>query len=371
MAKKVGGGGAIMQPYDKNGEYDFNEEGVEPERVVKAKTPEDAEREKFKKTLQEPVGEKRDDSKTNNVLNSNRVDYYKYLTQDGLKNCIEAGTPEMANITNELFLNDSYGLGKPPFSGDSFFSSAYNKVSYHEGKDEDSIHCLGEVFYHESWHAIDYNYSDGSNVDFPKKNRLSTSYILSTGKTLHQTFVEEFTSANVAMVKQDFEQDRISFWAKQGVDYNKVKKDYDWYMQERHNIYIRIYNQTNDLKKAKEEKDKFITQHKSIEDTYWKVQGNVDFKRRWASMSDVCSGATKDKDSLDVSHHPAKYWRETIYNRGIEVFAEFAASKATNPESHQLLRKYLPNTAKAFDEIFENLRKGVIKPNGSRKTWRP
>lgn len=33
MAKKVGGGGAIMQPYDKNGEYDFN--GSEPvERVV-------------------------------------------------------------------------------------------------------------------------------------------------------------------------------------------------------------------------------------------------------------------------------------------------------------------------------------------------
>lgn len=33
MAKKVGGGGAIMQPYDENGEYDFN--GSEPvERVV-------------------------------------------------------------------------------------------------------------------------------------------------------------------------------------------------------------------------------------------------------------------------------------------------------------------------------------------------
>lgn len=33
MAKKIGGGGAIMQPYDENGEYDFN--GSEPvERVV-------------------------------------------------------------------------------------------------------------------------------------------------------------------------------------------------------------------------------------------------------------------------------------------------------------------------------------------------
>lgn len=31
MAKKVGGGGAIMQPYDENGEYDFN--GAEVEKV--------------------------------------------------------------------------------------------------------------------------------------------------------------------------------------------------------------------------------------------------------------------------------------------------------------------------------------------------
>lgn len=52
MAKKVGGGGAIMQPYDENGEYDFN--GSEPvERVVKNKPPTDKSIDELKKEVAE------------------------------------------------------------------------------------------------------------------------------------------------------------------------------------------------------------------------------------------------------------------------------------------------------------------------------
>ena len=92
MAKKVGGGGAIMQPYDtKDGEYGFNEEG--PVERNSNFTPKNGSFATKKTNLNHKDGKSKsiafDNQKIQQVLISNRVDYYKYLTQDRLKNCIE------------------------------------------------------------------------------------------------------------------------------------------------------------------------------------------------------------------------------------------------------------------------------------------
>lgn len=99
MAKKVGGGGAIMQPYDENGEYDFN--GSEPVERNKNFTP---------KTKASNNNITQDISLTNKIKTPQFVKTRKeaedYLTNKlGLK-----VDTSVRNIDDELFVSNANKL---------------------------------------------------------------------------------------------------------------------------------------------------------------------------------------------------------------------------------------------------------------------
>ena len=78
-----------------------------------------------------------------------------------------------------------------------------------------------------------------------------------------------------------------------------------------------------------------------------------------ADVSDLFGGATVCKCEDGWGHSKA-YWRPKGTQKGYELkplahegFAEFFSAYTANPESREMLRKYLPESSKTFDEIIE------------------
>lgn len=80
-----------------------------------------------------------------------------------------------------------------------------------------------------------------------------------------------------------------------------------------------------------------------------------------ADVSDLFGGATVCKCDDGWGHSKA-YWRPRGTQKGYELkplahegFAEFFSAYTANPESREMLRKYLPESSKIFDEIIEEV----------------
>lgn len=80
-----------------------------------------------------------------------------------------------------------------------------------------------------------------------------------------------------------------------------------------------------------------------------------------ADVSDLFGGATVCKCDDGWGHSKA-YWRPKGTQKGYELkplahegFAEFFSAYTANPESREMLRKYLPESGKIFDEIIEEV----------------
>lgn len=80
-----------------------------------------------------------------------------------------------------------------------------------------------------------------------------------------------------------------------------------------------------------------------------------------ADVSDLFGGATVCKCEDGWGHSKA-YWRPKGTQKGYELkplahegFAEFFSAYTANPESREMLRKYLPESSKIFDEIIEEV----------------
>lgn len=80
-----------------------------------------------------------------------------------------------------------------------------------------------------------------------------------------------------------------------------------------------------------------------------------------ADVSDLFGGATVCKCDDGWGHSKA-YWRPKGTQKGYELkplahegFAEFFSAYTANPESREMLRKYLPESSKIFDEMIEEV----------------
>ena len=80
-----------------------------------------------------------------------------------------------------------------------------------------------------------------------------------------------------------------------------------------------------------------------------------------ADVSDLFGGATVCKCEDGWGHSKA-YWRPKGTQKGYELkplahegFAEFFSAYTANPESREMLRKYLPESSKIFDEIIKEV----------------
>lgn len=80
-----------------------------------------------------------------------------------------------------------------------------------------------------------------------------------------------------------------------------------------------------------------------------------------ADLSDLFGGATVCKCEDGWGHEKA-YWRPKLSQKGYELkplahegFAEFFSAYTANPESLEMLRKYLPESTKIFEEMIEEV----------------
>ena len=105
------------------------------------------------------------------------------------------------------------------------------------------------------------------------------------------------------------------------------------------------------------------TLHHSKKDAYRSVAdeiGKMGHAQK-ADLSDLICGATLNKCE-DGWYHDRGYWRPkgsgedfTLMRLSHEGFAEFFSAHTANPESLAVLRKYLPESSKIFEEMLEEL----------------
>lgn len=200
-------------------------------------------------------------------------------------------------------------------SGQSFFTSGTRYVSIAESVDEyEGWYDKEDTIYHELGHAVDMLYCKGyqktkayirglPEYEGYSKKSLSYSYKTSNGKTLNETLNEE-------------------------LDKKTRKRMIDDY--------------TKETKESGKDRDEIDAKYSNLSD-----------------MCQACGGGKKEY-GYDFSGygHSRGYWKEYGDHKVKEFFAEaFSAKSSSNKEKYELIKKYLPNTCKAFDEIYEALSK--------------
>lgn len=177
-----------------------------------------------------------------------------------------------------------------------------------------NIHNPLQVFFHEFGHHID-------DLAYSKDGLASGKVILSNNKTLGQTVFDEVTSTLKGISKDEGIPIREARW-----------KMYD------------------ELQRAYQENPRMM-----------------------ASVSDLFGGATKNVVKYRVGHSTG-YWepyKSKVFKRtkeqkedfrnqnlGAEAFAEFTDAKSTNKESLDYMKKWLPNSYKAYTELVSKILKG-------------
>lgn len=137
-------------------------------------------------------------------------------------------------------------------------------------------------------------------------------------------------------------------------------EDLDWLLS---NGYLEKWR-VDFLRKNPERIDLALsTLHHSKKDAYRSVAdeiGKMGHAQK-ADLSDLICGATLNKCE-DGWYHDRGYWRPkgsgedfTLMRLSHEGFAEFFSAHTANPESLDVLRKYLPESSKIFEEMLEEL----------------
>lgn len=261
----------------------------------------------------------------------------------------------MQSTTANLFNDDSFSYENDRKKG-TYFSPIGNRVQYKMGDDggEGSVYSKGGVFYHETWHAIDKNYGENSGY-------ISKSYVLDDGQTFLDKVNRDTSSDNINWnsVKEEIENDRKSFIKEAGYTEEKIEKinnNFKAKIDEWHNLPTPRPEYNEYVEKSEEYKAAY-EYSKAVSES----ENHI--KRKWGDLSDFYSGYAKSPYGLVGLGHETSYWSNRIGIRAVEAFAECASAKATNPESYAVLKKYVPNVVKGFEEIYEALKSGRIKAN--------
>lgn len=305
----------------------------------------------------------------NKMINDDkRINFARTITKKKLKENIELAQNGVGEITVHLFNEDSFGMNSATARDKgAYFSTSGNYCVWKsdEFMSQDSNYLeKGEAFYHEVWHAIDNNYGESLYTDrygFPDSSSFMSSTVkLSTGKTFAETLIEEYNSSNKEEeMRADMQTDIDKYWVEvYGMDREQLLQKY-------HDARAKArqmmndgdwdgYFAYNDSKEMREIRDAY-------NDATSRYPKGV--KKKWGSLSDVVTGATRGSRSLcGVGHFDYGYW--TTENRATELFAEIASAKAANQKGYEMIKKHFPKTVEAFEELYGGLLSGNIKTRG-------
>lgn len=297
------------------------------------------------------------------MFESDRIYETKTFSKKRFEANLRSGTEEMQETTANLFNDDGF-IYKGGRDKSTYFSPADNRVQYKEQNDggEGSVYQKGSVFYHETWHAIDYNYSEYTTP-------LSTTYDLSDGKTLINRLDDDMKSIDWESVKKEVENERKIIREELANKYEYSKEAENAAVE----AVVAVVKEWRNLPTPKPSYTHVLESEEMQElkrlralDEKASLEARNTIKRKWGDLSDVLNGYSHGEDTLCGMGHKYGYWKNGT-NRATEVFAEIASAKAANNESYEVLKKYIPNTVNGFNEIYEKLKNGELKANGYRK----
>lgn len=298
------------------------------------------------------------------MSNSDRIIESRTFKRKQIAEEIRCGTEQMQASTANLFNQDNFGYRDN--EKDTAYYPGFNKVCLKKKALDDKEHYVdGDVFYHETWHAIDFNYGQEKDM-YGRPRALSASYKASTGKTLNDTLIDEtIHDVNWGEIKKTIEEERKAYYKEKGYDVESINKKFSEIkakldglleMGKKSSNPEEYYNQWRELRFSEEGT-------KAIHDKERVLKNPPEMMKKWGALSDVYAGFTGGRKNLVGMGHES--W--DAGSRGLEAFAEIASSKAVNQESYELMKKYIPKTVAVFEEIYEKLEKGEIKHNDRTK----
>ncbi len=231
-----------------------------------------------------------------------------------------ADEPYRSIYLNEL---ESYTIGNVSGSDTGVFRPFDNTINVDMIKEPTNPRGPYTTFFHESGHALDYNfYNDG--------NYYSLTYRNSDGQSLQDVIFED--------VRNDIRQTIAKYTSDEKMQENLL------------NYLISGKNNRGDLTK---------TEEKILENVLKAYKKDITGMEKEA-YSDIYGGATDNAIVGNYSHTQKNYWYDEDGNatgaQAVELWAEYYSYCMTdNEEALENLREHFPNAAKFLDEMAESM----------------
>jgi hypothetical protein len=261
-------------------------------------------------------------------------DYHKELVADALES---TGITYRHGKSDECY---SY-MGRVILTVDEEYGSEKN--SYEKG----------EVFYHETFHAIDGGYATRWGT------MLSHTYTNEEGKTLYDVLKSEkrkFGAAGIAEVKaaRDKDVEEILI-AKNITTRERIDATMNNWKQQQERL-----NSFSDWQSRREVSESEEFKKANIAYNTLKAQRmvyNQYANRKYGFISDILS---QWNESIGIGHSTS-YWKKDKYNSSSEFFAEVGACGATNNAALEVVRKYFPKSVEFAEKLIDDIKTGKIK----------
>ena len=231
-----------------------------------------------------------------------------------------ADEPYRSIYLNEL---ESYTIGNVSGSDTGVFRPFDNTINVDMIKEPTNPRGPYTTFFHESGHALDYNfYNDG--------NYYSLTYRNSDGQSLQDVIFED--------VRNDIRQTIAKYTSDEKMQENLL------------NYLISGKNNRGDLTK---------TEEKILENVLKAYKKDITGMEKEA-YSDIYGGATDNAIVGNYAHTQKNYWYDEDGNatgaQAVELWAEYYSYCMTdNEEALENLREHFPNAAKFLDEMAESM----------------
>lgn len=231
-----------------------------------------------------------------------------------------ADEPYRSIYLNEL---ESYTIGNVSGSDTGVFRPFDNTINVDMIKEPTNPRGPYTTFFHESGHALDYNfYNDG--------NYYSLTYRNSDGESLQDVIFED--------VRNDIRQTIAKYTSDEKMQENLL------------NYLISGKNNRGDLTK---------TEEKILENVLKAYKKDITGMEKEA-YSDIYGGATDNAIVGNYAHTQKNYWYDEDGNatgaQAVELWAEYYSYCMTdNEEALENLREHFPNAAKFLDEMAESM----------------
>lgn len=319
------------------------------------------------------------------LLKSKQKDF-----RDELRNSYSSGDNDSKDVLENAIEN--YGLeinrSRKKFSYYQKDWDGKSSVNYTKGVlDESTTKALGETFWHENWHFFDNNFAfdlrDRDELhDVPLSPRqidsmnLSTHKTLSNGKTLEQTLQAEMqelmdngTFDKIIADSKEHEKrvnEEAERYAKdpRSVEYSKLYNELGNEFDKINPIHISLRNWTKageQLAKMMAMKKEYVLNHIDPKLRDFVVEHNdklSDLQKekydRYSTLSDLYGlhnhigyGFMKSGHDESYSYHSGALANEFMAECG----SAFTRTDKRAKREVEMLKKYLPNSTKAFEEL--------------------